>query len=519
MPLFLTLEPVLIPTQLISLPKQTRYFWLFVYLLIALLIFIRPVAALELEPVSCADFINESPPRVTCGFVAVPLDHDNPKKPLIRLPVLIAHSTRSLMASSENAILIPGAGGPGAAMGFGYQYAPGEFLAPYASLLQAGFDVVIMDQRGAGLSSPRLSCHETIISFERLIVRERTVDEEISQYEQSTRLCRERLKSLGIPYFDTHQSANDFLAVMDSLAYRWWGTIATSYATAIAQAMLHIEPDAFQRVVLDSPVPLDYQKPLTLEGTYDAVKKSITLCQTNKKCTGRYPALAKQFDEVIARAKAKPYRTTINVVDNSYNSIRPTLVVDDATLLSIFANAVYSNNGIAALPATIDSLHKGRIRALRPFAQDYWYQSTDNTYADGLNLTVHCKERQLLEDQYVKYHPDYLASLSIESRQVLATQPQLCRVWNVKTDNQLLPQQRFKPTTLVLAGSLDPVISNEDISHTTDDFSRFTTTVISGAGHAVWFQSECVRDSVVSFFTESQTNDSSHCQVDLPAFK
>ena len=480
---------------------------------------VQTVAAAAVQEEDCRDFINETVPRVTCGFVSVPLDHSKPDGQQITLPVLIARSTRTLLARSEHAILIPGAGGPGAAMGFGYQYYPGEFLKPYQGLLQAGFDIVVLDQRGAGYSVPRLSCHETAAAFKALVVRERTLDDEITGLLKATTRCRERLHNVPVSQFDTAQSAMDFLKVMDSLPYRWWGTLATSYATTIAQAMLHLKPDAFQRVVLDSPVPLDYQKPLTLEGTYKAVKKSIVLCRNNPRCHRKYPKLDDQFNAVIARAKEQPYRLRIKVLDESYKTIRPTLVIDDATLLAIFSNAIYSNEGIAALPKAIDSLHSGRADALSAFAVDFWYQSTDTDYADGLNLSVHCAERQILEQQYIAANPDYMESLSAESRRVLQSQTDNCKAWRVSSNNTLLPAKRFAPPTLVLAGTLDPVIEQEDISHTTDDFSNIATRKIPGAGHAVWFQSACVRESVVEFFTGNAISALNHCQLQLPQFK
>ncbi len=487
--------------------------------LTGLLTLAPPVAAVEISEEDCKDFINEQVPRVTCGFISVPLDHNAPEGTQIELPVIIARSTRSMLANSEHAILIPGAGGPGAAMGFGYHYYPGEFLSPYQGLLQAGFDIIVLDQRGAGFSSPRLSCFETVEAFKRLVIRERTLDEEIIGYEQATKKCRQRLADIDISHFDTLQSAKDFLSVIQGLPYRWWGTIATSYATTIAQAMIHLKPDAFQSVVLDSPVPLDFQKPLTLEGTYQAVRKSILLCQNDPRCNKKYPKLASRFDQVIATAKSSPYRLRINVLNETYDRTSPALVIDDATLLAIFSNAIYSNEGIATLPKAIKALHSGRIDALTLYAQDYWYQSTDNTYADGLNLTVHCKERQMLEDQYMQANPDYVKSLSAASKRVLSTQAAVCKVWKVASDNQLLPKKRFATNALIIAGTLDPVIEREDIQRTTDAFSNIESALIPGAGHAVWFQNECVRNEVVDYFTGASISELSECQLQLPAFK
>lgn len=474
------------------------------------------------ESADCRDFINESPARVICGFVSLDLDHDNPGGDKIELPLLIAKATNSLSARSDRAILIPGAGGPGAAMGFGYRYNAGEFLAPYEGLRQAGYDVVIVDQRGAGFSKPKLHCHETIDVFKNLIVRPRTIAEEIGHYQTAVATCQQRLnKSIGsINAFDTRQSAKDFLHIIDRLPYQWWSTIATSYATALAQAMIVLEPDVFDAVVLDSPVPLDYQQPLTMESTYQSVIKTITRCQSDSACHKRHPQLVLKFNNLLKRARRQPFKVNIRVYDDTGNSRRKKLIIDESALLAIFSTAIYNNDFIALLPSVVTRMHNGSTQTLKLFAEDFWYQSTDTDYADGLNLTVHCKERQMLEEHYAKAHPEFIGQLSSESKLALRAQVDLCRAWQVRSNNQLIPKKVFNTRTLILAGSLDPVISQADIDHTANNFSNVTTEVIAGAGHSVWFQSECARENVQRFFdTENEPTAFYECEGTLPLFK
>ncbi len=487
-------------------------------LFLAVLLQTARLNASAIEPANCVDFINEQPGHVTCGFITQPVDHQRKDDGSVTLPVLIARAHQSTRAN--RAILIPGAGGPGAAMGFGYRYRRGEFLQPYEGLLAAGYDLVMLDQRGAGLSTPRLTCFESIAVFKHLVTRKRSIDEEISRYHQSAEQCHTRLRSHHLEHFDTLQSARDFLAVMKSLNYDWWGTISTSFATVVTQTMLGLNPDAFDKVVLDSPVPLDYQKPLTSESTYQAILKSIDRCRLTSRCHQRYPLLRQVFDRLISRAADTPYQISINVLDDSFRQQKATLVVNDDTLLAIFANAIYSNEGIASLPSVISAMDLGRTKALRYFAEDFWYQSTDDTYADGLNLTVHCKERQSLENEYLKANPDYFASLSLNTRMLMNAQRDLCDRWGVSANDQLEQFNKISTPTLILSGSLDPVISTDDIGNTIDNFSiPVSRAEIKGAGHAVWYQSACVREAVVEYFNDQPLKQLSQCQLEVPPFR
>ncbi len=496
----------------------------------ALLIFIAPLygpahsASLPrtITDADCIDFINERPGRVRCGFIALPENHDNVTNRAVSLPVLIANTTRSMSQRADRAILIPGGGGPGGSVGFGVNYNPGEYLAPYRSLLDAGYDVVIVDQRGAGFSKPTLRCHETAEAFKHLIVRSRTIDDEIESYQTAISSCLQRLKSNGVDVgaYDSRQSALDFLAVMDALPYDWWGTIATSYATVLAQAMLVVKPQAFDRVVLDSPVPLDFQQPWTQETTYQSVLKTVQRCNSEARCKSRYANLTKKFDDILARARVRPYGIKINIYGDDGIARRKTLIVDDRTLLAILLTAIYSNESIAELPNAIESFHSGLKQSIQSYAEEYWYQSVDPDFADGLSMTVHCKERQNLENNYLRDHPDVGRNLAHASRKLLQAQIDMCKNWNVSDGNTLVPNRLFTTRTMILAGGLDPVISSRDIANAADNFANQQTTIMPKAGHSVWFQNECARRETVSFFNRTHNlHTSFNCNNTLPAFK
>jgi len=102
---------------------------------------------LSIVDADCIDFINENPPRVRCGFIDLPVNHDDPDTGKVTLPILIAGQTQTLTGNaSEKAILVPGGGGPGASIGFGEPYLEGEYLGYYNSLRAAGFDIVRLIQ-------------------------------------------------------------------------------------------------------------------------------------------------------------------------------------------------------------------------------------------------------------------------------------------------------------------------------------------------------------------------------------
>ena len=485
-------------------------------------------ADVVIETADCTDFINESPPRVRCGFIRLPLNHDetNDNDRFVALPIMIAGSTQSLLSKSEKAIFIPGGGGPGGSIGFGYQYNPGEYLKPFTELRAAGFDVVIVDQRGAGYSKPRINCTESIDTFKLFTEKYRTLKQELSAYKLAAKKCRDRLTqdNVSLTAFDSYQSARDFIAIINSLPYSWWGTIATSYATVLAQAIEIIQPGVFDRIVLDSPVPIDFQQPATEELSQSAIMKILSLCENTSRCNSKYPQVTEKFLSILEQSGENPYSIKINVFDSSLSTQSEfDLVADNGTLLEIFLTAAYNNDGIASLPKTIHALHEGDTQSLQAFTEDYWYQATTTDFADALSLTVHCRERQPLEEEYIQQHPDYMATHSERTKLAIETQRLLCADWDVGTDSRIQTNIPFKTQTLIIAGDLDPVIRSDDIRNTVDNFTNAVTVVIPGMGHSAWYQSSCTRLDVLEFMapsTEATNNDARvSCTGGLTRFK
>jgi len=89
-----------------------------------------------------------------------------------------------------------------------------------------------------------LRCTETTRDFKAGIVADIPLEIAVVSYQKAVAQCITRLVDQGInpADFDTYQSAKDFISIMESLPYTWWGTLATSYATAIAQAIETIKP-------------------------------------------------------------------------------------------------------------------------------------------------------------------------------------------------------------------------------------------------------------------------------------
>jgi len=480
----------------------------------------------SLTDADCVDFINENPPRVRCGFIDLPVNHNEPDKGTVTLPVLIAGQTQTLLDTpSKKAILIPGGGGPGASIGFGEPYLEGEYLDYYSSLRAAGFDIVILDQRGAGLAKPALRCAETSSAFKEALDSSLSFTEALNVYHKSLTACWERLVTRKIPLadFDTYQSAQDFLSVIRLLPYDWWGTLATSYATVIAQIMESIEPRVFDRIVLDSPVAIDYQKPFTYELTEASIQRILSLCEITRRCDRRHRDIKTKFRQVLERVRKKPYSIPVVIpvdsVDSGSVTEKTELSIDESTLLDMLFQSAYSNYTLTEIPWAIDELYKNRPHKLKPMAEDYWYYNSDTEFATALSWTIHCKERQPLESNYLELNPGEIDSYSSLSKSAIEQERIICKEWKIPINNAPATNKLFTTKTFIVAGDLDPVISRDDIKNTADNFTDKEVMILPGMGHSVWFQSECTRKNTVNFFTSLADTPLSECKDGITRFK
>lgn len=474
----------------------------------------------------CLDFINENPQRVTCGFIELPLNHNKGDNNTITLPILIAGQTRSLSAKpSRKAILIPGGGGPGASIGFGLPYQQNEYLEIYSGLRSAGFDVVILDQRGTGLAKPALRCPETATAFINSVSEKQTFEDSLETYRNSLNECRTRLVSqrIALQNFDTYQSAKDYLAVISKLPYEWWGVLATSYATVLAQEMELLQPSVFDRIVLDSPVAVDYQRPFTFELSESSIQRIISLCEITHRCNSQYKNLENKFQQVRSRFKQQPISINIEFYEGRRQQ-QAILEVDDATLLDMLILAAYSNHSIANIPWIIDGLYKGNNNRLRQLATDYWYYNTDLDFASALSWVIHCKERQPMEKAYLRRHPTDYNNYSDVSKAAFNQEKLTCADWPVESPsaeskNKALENTLITTKALIIAGDLDPVINHDDISNTADNFRDKHIMMIPGTGHSVWFQSACTRQNTVIFFSNDSSTNLLDCKDGINQFK
>ena len=284
-----------------------------------------------------------------------------------------------------------------------------------------------------------------------------------------------------------------------------------------------IKPRVFDRIVLDSPVAIDYQQPFTYELTEVSIQRILSLCEITRRCNRRHRNIKSKFRQILERTRETPYAIPVVIPVDSIETGTVTkkteLSIDHSTLLDLLFQSAYSNYTLTEIPWAIDELYKNRPHKLKLMAEDYWHYNSDTEFATALSWAIHCKERQPLESDYLDLNPDEFDSYSGNSKAAMNQERLICKEWNIPTNNIPATDKPFTTKTLIVAGDLDPVISRDDIKNTADNFTDKEIMILPGMGHSVWFQSECTRKNTVNFFASLSNAALSECKDGITRFK
>ncbi|OOC52823.1 MULTISPECIES: alpha/beta hydrolase [Nocardiopsis] len=180
-----------------------------------------------------------------CAGVEVPLDYSDPDGE--RVTVAISRA-RASAPDRRRGILLTNPGGPGG---------PGRVLGGYYEGTRVGevYDVIGMDPRGTGASSPRMDCGNDPVP-----VYPRPTNAEISEAtREAIRYQRECQRAQGglRPHMTTANTARDMDVVRAALDEEKTNYLGYSYGTYLGAVYGSLFPERLDRSVLDSPVHPD----------------------------------------------------------------------------------------------------------------------------------------------------------------------------------------------------------------------------------------------------------------------
>lgn len=462
-----------------------------------------PAAAPEiaigtLRPAPCPSLPGNGPsPR--CAVLRVAEDWAKPKAtPAVDVFVLVL-PTRSSEASREPLVVL--SGGPGQA---GSLEVLG--LASRLEAARAHRDIVFVDQRGTGRSTPSLACP--------------AIDPAAYWFggltEQDIKACLDPVRSAGykLEHFDTRQSAHDLVALRKALGIPAWSVLATSYGAVLAAELLRIDEAGVSAVVLNSPATarsgwLDSDR---FNANRRIVQQLIDDCRAQTDCAAAFPDL----DHVVLKLAAVFDQRPITFEHAGPSGIRrwelrwPQISQSITLFLGM-------GTGMTAVPALFTALSDAvrapaqpdRLgRLVYPDGFDALFQHLSY----GLNVVIGCRENRPRYDAAAARaaaRPLYpiVAADSVEIDYDVAC-PAL--------DLPAIDDSFYRPVTsgvsgLILTGAYDTLVAPERVNELASGLKRSTVVAFRSLGHDVLGNSACAARAVAAFLDQPNAEPKVDC--------
>jgi len=243
-------------------------------------------------------------------------------------------------------------GGPGGAA-LEHLESP-EFRAVFDALRQKA-DVILLDQRGCGLSRPSLvPTAADRFGTDSLATRSAFLD----YLMELSRNVRKRLLESGHDprHFTILESAEDIESLRVALGASKIDLFAHSYGTQLAQAYLRAHPAAAGRLILAGSRGMDTSRKLPSEAD-TALSDIADLARRDATVGAAFPDLLATMDRVLAKADRSPIAVPI---EDETKSVKTYLVGGYALRFIIAKFYLHDPDNTRYLPKLLDEIDTGR---------------------------------------------------------------------------------------------------------------------------------------------------------------
>lgn len=241
---------------------------------------------------------------VQCGQVSVPIDWARPDGER----TLVGVARRPADDPSHRVgTLFFNPGGPGYT---GVDTLTDAAELVYSATLLARFDIVVVDPRGVGTSTP-VHCEVPILA-PGVTLFPRSQQQFNALVEHNRAVGQSCLDNTGdlLRHVDTVSVARDHEAVRMALAVPQVTWLMTSYGAQVGANYAELFPDRVRALVIDGA--LDHAFP-TLHSVLDEARsvedsfdRFVTWCRTAQECALRGRPVARLYDELVRRADRSP---------------------------------------------------------------------------------------------------------------------------------------------------------------------------------------------------------------------
>ena len=315
--------------------------------------------------VACPEGVFPEDVDVDCGYIVVPENRARPHGRQIRVMAAYVHAPSDDPAP-DPIVFVSGGPSFGAISDFslGLYLAGAEFAEDH--------DLVLVDTRGTGFSTPRLGCPELDEAEVEAFYSEPYVNAQaVPIAGEALRACRQRLVAEGVhpASYNTTESAADLDALRQALGVRRWNLLAASADGMLGLTYMRMFPHGIRSAIIDSGTSntvlwgLDYDR-----GTLEMLETVFAGLQ-GQPCLQREVS-RHQAQVLPPGASAQPRRHCMLTIED-FDPEPVTIPVDGAGLLWDTESLVFPGNAFEP-----ESIPTSGSRSSGPCSTAAWKRTT-----------------------------------------------------------------------------------------------------------------------------------------------
>jgi len=507
-------DPLIVHTVTTGIVKQVRLMSRrFVTLLITLGLTLGVTTQVmaqdtpRLEPADC-EFLIPSPVPVTCSTLVVPESRTGLSDAEIRLAVAVFPAENP----SGEPPLVFLQGGPGGEI---VSTSP-IYYTTFTDVLNDTRDVIFIDQRGTGLSEPRLDCPEFVDLITRDLEQNLDLESVAAASVEALQVCRNTLEAQGITLaaYTSAENAADIADLASALGVGQIDLYGASYGSRLALTIMRDFPDLVRASVLDAVLgPEGEQVADTAFIISNGTRGIFEDCAADPDCSAAYPDLEAHYFAVVERLNAEPVTVTLTVDPLAGETIEA--VMDGTDFQTAVFYALYQTSLIPSIPAAIESAFEEDYAPVASFWQ--LMPQTFSMVALGMNQSILCAEEILGRDVgALQAALDQFPEFALAANQNVYGGAQAaldgCAVWGVEQADPIEnePVTSSVPT-LLLAGGNDPVTPFVFAERVAEGLETSVAFEFPGVGHVVALADACALELVASFLNDPSADLDSSC--------
>ena len=453
---------------------------------------------------SCQRFVGDvsAIPTAQCGTVSVPVDYAKPEAAQAQLAVI-----RVPASGDRIGVLVVNPGGPGASA---VDTVAGMGAALADTDITRRFDLVGIDPRGVGHSTPELRCR-TDAEFDAFRT-EPMVDyspagiEHIEDlYRQFAQQCADRVGTEFLANVGTASAVRDMDVVREALGADQLNYLGFSYGTKLGARYAELYPDRVRAMVLDG----------ALDPSIDPIAETVRQMAGFQKAFDDYAA-------DCARSEGCPLGTDPSQFVNRYHALvdplvqKPGHTADPRGLsyqdaISGTVDALYSQRYWKFLTSGLLGLQRGTDAGdLLLLADDYQHRDESGHYQNLQDAFTGIR----CVDAPFPTEPAVYADADRQNRQVApfmaygeftgSAPRDVCAMWPVPATSSPHPATSPGPgKVVVVATTHDPATPYEAGAELAKQMGAPLIT-FEGTQHTVVFNgNQCIDTAVVSYLVDS----------------